>query len=77
MVWDSSAHILNGHKDVLITNQTMQLRGNYFETNLNEDRVVLRNITKVRIKGIFKQTCISEWACSNKLVSSITKKLNL
>ena len=33
--------------------------------------------TKVRIKGIFKQTCISEWACSIKLVSSITKKLNL
>ena len=33
--------------------------------------------TKVRIKGIFKRTCISEWACPNKLVSSLAKNLNL
>ena len=33
--------------------------------------------TKVRIKGIFKRTCISEWTCPNKLVSSLAKNLNL
>ena len=33
--------------------------------------------TKVRIKGIFKQTCISEWTCKNSLLSKIVKKRGL
>tara|TARA_B100001142_G_C13924063_1_gene496599 strand:- start:147 stop:455 length:309 start_codon:yes stop_codon:yes gene_type:complete len=33
--------------------------------------------TKVRIKGIFKQTCISEWTCKNTLVSNLAKKIGL
>ena len=33
--------------------------------------------TKVRIKGIFKQTCISEWTCKTKLESKIVEKLGL
>ena len=30
--------------------------------------------TKVRIKGIFKQTCISEWTCKNSLAADFAKK---
>ena len=33
--------------------------------------------TKVRIKGIFKQTCISEWTCKNSLFDKIIKKRGL
>ena len=33
--------------------------------------------TKVRIKGIFKQTCISEWTCKNSLPAAIAKKAGL
>ena len=33
--------------------------------------------TKVRIKEIFKQTCISEWTCKNSLLSKIVKKRGL
>ena len=33
--------------------------------------------TKVRIKGIFKQTCISEWTCKNSLAADIVKKKGL
>ena len=33
--------------------------------------------TKVRIKGIFKQTCVSEWTCKNSLLSKIVKKRGL
>lgn len=33
--------------------------------------------TKVRIKGIFKQTCISEWTCKNSLLSKIVEKKGL
>ncbi len=33
--------------------------------------------TKVRIKGIFKQTCVSEWTCKNSLLSKITKDKGL
>ena len=33
--------------------------------------------TKVRIKGIFKQTCVSEWTCENSLLSKITKDKGL
>ena len=33
--------------------------------------------TKVRIKGIFKQTCISEWTCKNTLLSKIVKSKGL
>ena len=33
--------------------------------------------TKVRIKGIFKQTCISEWTCKNSLAANIVKKKGL
>ena len=29
--------------------------------------------TKVRIKGIFKQTCISEWTCKNTFLAKIVK----
>ena len=33
--------------------------------------------TKVRIKGIFKQTCISEWTCKNSLAADFSKKRGL
>ena len=33
--------------------------------------------TKVRIKGIFSQTYISEWTCKNSLLSDIVKKNDL
>lgn len=33
--------------------------------------------TKVRIKGIFSQTCISEWTCKNSIAADFTKKHNL
>ena len=33
--------------------------------------------TKVRIKGIFKQTCISEWTCKNSLLARIVKDKGL
>ena len=33
--------------------------------------------TKVRIKGIFKQTCISEWTCKNTLLAKIVKSKGL
>ena len=33
--------------------------------------------TKVRIKGIFRQTCLSEWTCKNSLLSKIVKKREL
>jgi len=31
--------------------------------------------TKVRIKGIFSQSCESEWTCKNSLVAKIAKGL--
>ena len=33
--------------------------------------------TKVRIKGIFTQSCISEWTCKNSIAADAVKKLNL
>lgn len=33
--------------------------------------------TKVRIKGIFSQSCISEWTCKNSIAADAVKKLNL
>jgi hypothetical protein len=33
--------------------------------------------TKVRIKGIFSQTCISEWTCKNSIPADIVNKNNL
>ena len=33
--------------------------------------------TKVRIKGIFTQTCISEWTCENSIAADYVKKNNL
>ena len=33
--------------------------------------------TKVRIKGVFSQTCISEWTCQNKLLRSFVEEKNL
>ena len=33
--------------------------------------------TKVRIKGIFSQTCISEWTCKNSIASDFVKKHDL
>ena len=33
--------------------------------------------TKVRIKGIFKQICVSEWTCKNSLLSKIVNKRGL
>tara|TARA_B100000787_G_C16084821_1_gene246158 strand:+ start:382 stop:690 length:309 start_codon:yes stop_codon:yes gene_type:complete len=33
--------------------------------------------TKVRIKGIFSQTCVSEWACKNSLSDNIAKDKGL
>lgn len=33
--------------------------------------------TKVRIKGIFSQTCISEWTCENSIGADFVKKYNL
>ena len=33
--------------------------------------------TKVRIKGFFKQTCISEWTCKNSLMSKFVREKGL
>ena len=33
--------------------------------------------TKVRIKGIFKQTCVSEWTCKNSLFSKMANDRKL
>lgn len=33
--------------------------------------------TKVRIKGIFSQTCISEWTCENSIAADYVEKNNL
>ena len=33
--------------------------------------------TKVRIKGILTQKCISEWTCLNKLLADFVKEKNL
>mgnify|MGYP006084724869 CR=1 FL=1 len=33
--------------------------------------------TKVIIKGIFSQSCISEWTCKNSIAADAVKKLNL
>ena len=33
--------------------------------------------TKVRIKGIFKQKCLSEWTCKNSLLAKIVKEKGL
>ena len=33
--------------------------------------------TKVRIKGIFSQSCVSEWTCKNSLTADIVKKKGL
>ena len=35
------------------------------------------NYTKVRIKGFFSQTCISEWTCKNSIAGDFVKKHNL